>query len=155
MRISSKANYGLRALFDIAYHNLGRPTKVEAIATREDVPPRFLEQIFQDLKQAGLVGSKRGPNGGFFLVRSPESITVGDVIRAIDGPVEHSCCFATDEEVRLRCAVSSKCVTAAVWRDVADRIDQVMDGVTLADLALKGARLGVERRPDADFHYVI
>jgi Rrf2 family protein len=155
MRISSKANYALRALFDIAYHNLGRPTKVEAIAAREDVPPRFLEQIFQDLKAAGLVGSKRGPNGGYFLVRSAATITLGEVVRAVDGPIEHGCCFATDEEVRERCAVSSKCVTAAIWRDVAEQIAQVMDAVTLSDFALKGERLGISRRPDADFHYVI
>lgn len=155
MRISSKAQYALRALFDIAYHNLGRPTKVEAIATREDVPPRFLEQIFQDLKSAGLVGSKRGPHGGYFLVRNASSITLGEVVRAVDGPVEHSCCFTTDDEVRLRCAVTSKCVTAAVWRDVAEQIDAVMNSVTLADISLKGERLGVARSPDADFHYVI
>jgi Rrf2 family iron-sulfur cluster assembly transcriptional regulator len=155
MRVSSKAQYAMRALFDIAYHNLGRPTKVEAIAEREDVPPRFLEQIFQDLKEAGMVGSKRGPTGGYFLRRSPETITVGEIVRAVDGPIEASCCFATDEEVRRLCAVTSKCVTAAVWRDIAERMQAVMDSVTLADLSLRGEALGVARKPDADFHYVI
>lgn len=155
MRISSKTVYALRALFDISFHNLGRPTKVEAIAAREDVPPRFLEQLFQDLKAAGLVGSKRGPNGGYFLLRSADAITVGDVIRAIEGPVEHFCCFGTDEELRRNCALSSKCVTAAVWRDLAMAIDGVLDSVRISDLSLKGEALGVKREADVDFSYVI
>lgn len=155
MRLSSKAIYALRALFDIAYHNLGRPTKVEEIAKREDVPARFLEQIFQDLKAAGLVGSKRGPNGGYFLVRSSDTISIGQIVRAVEGPMETSCCFATDAEIRANCAVSSKCVTAAVLRDLTTEIDRVLDEVKLSDLSLKGETLGVVRSSDADFSYVI
>ncbi len=155
MRISSKAMYALRALFDIAFHNVGQPTKVDAIAKREEVPARFLEQIFQDLKEAKIVGSKRGPNGGYFLIRSPNSVTLGEVVRAVEGPLEHTCCFETDAEVKLNCSLTSKCVTAAVWRDVALRIDAVMDSVTLADLSLKGETLGVAREADANFNYVI
>jgi Rrf2 family protein len=147
--------YALRALFDISYYNLGRPTKVEAIAVREDVPPRFLEQIFQDLKAAGIVGSKRGPNGGYFLVRSADTITVGEVVRAIEGGIEHGCCFATDTEVRDKCQVSSKCVTASMWRDVAIAIDAVLDSFSLSDLSLKGDALGLKRGSDADFSWVI
>jgi Rrf2 family protein len=155
MKFSSKTIYALRALFDITFHNHGRPTKVEAIAEREQVPPRFLEQIFQDLKSAGLVGSKRGPNGGYFLLRSPESVTLLDVVRAMEGPMEHACCFATDAEVREKCAVSSKCVTAAVWRDVATSMENVLAAVTLSDLSLKGEQLGVKRNSSSDFTYVI
>lgn len=155
MRLSSKTIYALRALFDITFHNHGRPTKVECIAEREQVPPRFLEQIFQDLKSAGLVGSKRGPNGGYFLLRSPESVSLLDVVRAMEGQFEHACCFATDEEVRQKCQVSSKCVTAAVWRDVATSIDNVLASITLSELSLKGEQLGVKRDTDSDFSYVI
>lgn len=155
MRISSKATYALRALFDIAFHNVGQATKVDAIATREEVPARFLEQIFQDLKAARIVGSKRGPNGGYFLIRAPSSVTIGEVIRAVEGPMEHPCCFETDAEVKLNCKLTSKCVTAAVWRDVALQIDAVLNSVTLADLSLKGEALGVKREADATFNYVI
>lgn len=155
MRISSRATYALRALFDITFHNLGRPTKVDVIAKREEVPARFLEQIFQDLKAAKIVGSKRGPAGGYFLLRHPESVTIGDVIRAVEGPLEHPCCFATDAEIKASCAVTSKCVTAAVWRDVTQEIDRVMDGVTLSDLSLKADALGVSRGCDASFAYTI
>lgn len=155
MRISSKSIYALRALFDISFHKGGRPTKVEEIALREDVPPRFLEQLFQDLKAAGLIGSKRGPSGGYFLLRDPSSVTIGEVIRALEGPIEHFCCFGTDEELRSECSISSKCVTAAVWRDMTVEIDRVLDSVTLSDLCLKGDKLGVQRESDVDFSYVI
>jgi len=155
MRPSSKFTYALRALFDITFHNLGRPTKVDAIAEREEIPARFLEQIFQDLKDAKIIGSKRGPNGGYFLLKSPEAVTVGDVLRAVEGRIEHPCCFATDAEIVEKCAVTSRCVTAAVWRDVTLRIDGVLDSVTLADLSLKGDALGLKREAMASFHYVI
>lgn len=155
MKISSKTTYAFRALFDIAFHNAGQPTKVESIAEREDVPPRFLEQIFQDLKAARLVGSKRGPTGGYFLLRAPDAITLGDIVRAVEGPLEHFCCFGTDDELRAKCTITSKCVTAAVWRDVTQGIDQVLDSVTLSDLCLKGQALGLKREADAQFSYSI
>ena len=155
MRISSKSVYAMRALFDIAYHNGGRPTKVESIAEREEVPARFLEQIFQDLKAARLVGSKRGPAGGYFLLRTPEDIRLGDVIRAIEGPMERLCCFATDAEIKARCSLTSKCVTAAVWRDITLEIDALLDRVTLSELCQKGENLGVPREADESISYSI
>lgn len=155
MRLSSKLMYALRALFDIAFHNFGRPTKVDEIAKREEVPPRFLEQIFQDLKAAGLVGSKRGPNGGYFLLQSPDAITLGDIWRAVEGPMEHPCCFTTDEAMRADCAITSKCVTAAIWRDVVIQSEKVLDSFTLSDLSLKGESLGLKRDADAGFSYSI
>lgn len=155
MRLSSRMNYALRALFDIAFHNFGRPTKVDQISTREEIPPRFLEQIFQDLKASGLVGSKRGPNGGYFLLRSPDSITLGDIWRSVEGLMEYSCCSATDEEMRLRCDITSKCVTAAIWRDVVIQTESVLDSFTLSDISLKGESLGLKRDADAGFSYSI
>lgn len=155
MRISSRLQYALRALFDIAFHSFGKPTKVGVIAEREDVPPRFLEQIFQDLKAAQLIGSKRGPNGGYFLLRSPDSVTLGDVWRAVEGPLEHPCCFLTDAEMRTNCDISSKCVTSAMWRDVTVGLARVLDSYTLSDLTLKGEELGLERDAASGFSYVI
>ena len=86
MKLSNKTRYGVRALFDIAYHNSGRPTQARDIARRQQVPVRYLEQIFQELRRARLVEAKRGPRGGYFLGRSPESLTIGDVVRAVQGP---------------------------------------------------------------------
>ena len=87
VKLSNKGRYGVRALFDIAFHNDGRPTQIKDIAEREAIPARFLEQIFQDLKRAGLVGAKRGPRGGYHLARPAEEIRLGDVVRALEGPI--------------------------------------------------------------------
>ncbi len=86
MKLSNKGRYAVRALFDIAFYNDGKPTQVKDIAEREGIPPRFLEQIFQDLKRAGIVGSKRGPQGGYSLARRASEIRLGDVVRALEGP---------------------------------------------------------------------
>src|SRR5690349_18911363 len=86
VKLSSKGRYGVRALFDIAFHNDGRPTQIREIAERALIPARFLEQIFQDLKKAGIIASKRGPRGGYHLARPAAEISVGDVLRALDGP---------------------------------------------------------------------
>lgn len=87
MKLSNKGRYGVRAIFDIAFHNHGKATQIKDIAERQAIPPRFLEQIFQDLKRAGLVSSKRGPRGGYQLALSPAEIRIGDIIRALEGPI--------------------------------------------------------------------
>jgi Rrf2 family protein len=87
VKLSSKGRYAVRALFDIAFYNEGRPTQVKDIADRQGIPPRFLEQIFQELKRAGIVGSKRGPQGGYLLAQSADAIRLGDVVRALEGPI--------------------------------------------------------------------
>src|SRR5262245_59094258 len=96
VKLSQKGRYGVRALFDIAFHNDGRPTQIREIAARELIPMRFLEQIFQELKKAGLIGSKRGPRGGYHLARPAAEISLGDVVRALEGPV--ALVLAEDEE---------------------------------------------------------
>src|SRR5690349_15572842 len=87
VKLSNKGRYGVRALFDIAFHNDGRPTQIREISEREMIPARFLEQIFQDLKKAGIIGAKRGPRGGYHLARPAAEITLGDVFRALEGPI--------------------------------------------------------------------
>jgi Rrf2 family protein len=83
MRLSTKSRYGVRALYDIAYHSQGLPTPIKEISRRQGVTPRYLEQIFQRLKKAGIVKSVRGPKGGYYLSRQPEEVVVSDIIRAM------------------------------------------------------------------------
>ena len=87
MKLSNKGRYGVRALFDLAFHGEGASTQIKDIAERQAIPGRFLEQIFQDLRRASLVSSKRGPRGGYQLTRPAREISVGDVIRALEGPI--------------------------------------------------------------------
>jgi Rrf2 family protein len=148
VKLSNKGRYGVRALFDIAFHNDGRPTQIREIAERELIPMRFLEQIFQDLKKAGLIGSKRGPRGGYHLARPADAISLGDVIRALEGPV--AVMLADDEGRR-----SGPDATASVFRDVAASVEKCFDAVTIADVCARGASLGLRKKSRDRSSYVI
>jgi Rrf2 family protein len=149
VKLSSKGRYGVRALYDIAFHNDGKPTQIREIAEREAIPARFLEQIFQDLKRAGLIGSKRGPRGGYHLARPASEISVGDVIRALEGPVA----VLDDEEVRAGRVGPD--ATASVFRDLAAAVQRCFDQVSIADVCARGIELGAKNRARARSSYVI
>jgi Rrf2 family protein len=149
VKLSNKGRYGVRALFDIAFHNDGRPTQIREIAEREVIPARFLEQIFQDLKRAGLIGSKRGPRGGYHLARPAAEISIGDVIRALEGPVA----VLDEEEPRVRKPVPD--ATAAVFRDLAGAVERCFDEVSIADVVERGVLLGVRKKARERSSYVI
>jgi Rrf2 family protein len=146
MRLSTKTRYGVRALFDMAYHSAGGPTQAKDIARRQEIPLRYLEQIFQDLKRAGIVDSKRGPRGGYQLKSEPKQIKLGDVVRALQGPIEEM--FAPDDDratTRRRETTSSRQVTSSLWRELATQVASWFDSVSLADMVKRGADLGVPR----------
>lgn len=154
MKLSNKGRYAVRALFDIAFYNEGRPTQVKDIAERQGIPPRFLEQIFQDLKRSGIVGSKRGPQGGYNLARPASEIRLGDVVRALEGPITLG--DKSDAGTsRSRSANDSRRVTEAVFRDLSARVEACFDGVSIADVCTRAEQLGL-RRPSAQrYVYVI
>jgi Rrf2 family protein len=150
VKLSNKGRYGVRALFDIAFHNDGRPTQIKDISSRQAIPARFLEQIFQDLKRAGLVGAKRGPRGGYHLARPAYDIRIGDVVRALEGPIT----ITGREEEPKTSAVDGKDVTDAVFRELSRRIEGCFDGVTIADMCRRGDELGL-RKVRERYVYVI
>ena len=138
VKLSSKGRYGVRALFDIAFHSDGGPTQIREISERELIPARFLEQIFQDLKRAGLIGSKRGPRGGYHLARPAAEISIGDVLRALEGP---ALVVASEDDARA-CADA----TTAVFRDLAASIERCFDAISIADVCARGVELGLSRK---------
>jgi Rrf2 family protein len=97
MRLSTQSRYGVRALFDIAYNSEGLETQVKDISRRQGISPRYIEQIFQKLKRGGIVGSKRGPSGGYFLNKKAEEITVGDIIRITEGGIDPVLCIDPED----------------------------------------------------------
>lgn len=146
MRLSTKTRYGVRAVFDMAFHAGGQPTQAKDIARREEIPLRYLEQIFQDLKRAGLVESKRGPRGGYYLRQPPEAIKLGDVVRALQGPIEEIFAPEDGAERRRRSeAPSARHVTSSLWRELAGQVVAWFDGVSLEDMVKRGDELGVRR----------
>lgn len=150
MRLSSKGRYGVRALFHIAFHNHGRPTQTREIAARERIPIRFLEQIFQDLKRAKLVSAKRGPRGGYHLSRGPERITVGEVVRAVEGEIA---VVKRGGEPDLGGAEVDP--IASVFFDIAAGIERCFDEVTLSDVCDRARAMGVTSEKGFEPDYAI
>jgi Rrf2 family iron-sulfur cluster assembly transcriptional regulator len=150
VKLSNKGRYGVRALFDIAFHNDGRPTQIKDISSRQAIPARFLEQIFQDLKRAGLVGAKRGPRGGYHLARPADEIRLGDVVRALEGPIA----ITGREDGPKKAPVDGRDVTDAVFRELSRRIEGCFDGVTIEDMCRRGDELGL-RKVRERYSYVI
>jgi Rrf2 family iron-sulfur cluster assembly transcriptional regulator len=151
VKLSNKGRYGVRALFDIAFHNDGRPTQIKDISARESIPARFLEQIFQDLKRAGLVGAKRGPRGGYHLARPAREIRLGDVVRALEGPIAIT---GRDQDAKRSTPADGQDVTDAVFRELSQRIEGCFDAVTIADMCRRGDELGLRKQHDS-YSYVI
>ena len=130
MHISAKADYAVRAAIHLASVSEG-PTTTEAIATAQGIPAKFLEAIMTSLKQAGVVRSQRGPSGGFWLSRPADSITVADVIRAVDGPLAS----VRGQRPELVEYAGSAVPLKSVWLAVRSALREVVEHVTLADLA--------------------
>ncbi len=152
MKLSNKGRYAIRALFDIAYCNDGKPTQVKDIAQRQGIPPRFLEQIFQDLKRAAIVGSKRGPQGGYSLARAAAEIRLGDVVRALEGPIALG---EKEAGRKTRTPLDARRVTDTVLRDLSARIEACFDAVTLQDICGRADELGMRRPRSQRYVYVI
>jgi len=124
MNISVKGEYALQAIFDLASQPAGEPVRIAGIARRQKIPQKFLELILAGLKQAGFVESRRGAEGGYLLARSADSITVGEVLRSVDGP----------HPSRTRARRKSETPFAEMWQNVDHAISEVIDKTTFAEL---------------------
>jgi Rrf2 family iron-sulfur cluster assembly transcriptional regulator len=151
VKLSNKGRYGIRALFDIAFHSEGRATQIKDIAERQGIPARFLEQIFQDLKRAGLVTSKRGPRGGYALAGAPAEVRVGDVLRALEGPIV----LVDSSEPKDDGDVVGRAILDEAFSELADAIEACFDAITLQDLCDRGDASGSRRRAPRRYVYSI
>ncbi|HPU01615.1 MAG: Rrf2 family transcriptional regulator [Firmicutes bacterium] len=136
MKLSARVEYGVRAMAALALHDGLDPLSLKEIARSEDISYQFLEQIFADLRKAGLVESVRGARGGYLLARPPNEINIGDIVRAVEGPIAPVNCLVDDpgssrEPCRHR---GEACRARHVWEKLRDRINEVLDSVSLHDL---------------------
>jgi Rrf2 family protein len=154
MRLSTQTRYGVRAIFDIAYHSEGLETQVKDISRRQEISQRYLEQIFQKLKRAGIVGSKRGPSGGYFLSKKPENITVGEVIRVTEGGIKPVLCVNPENSTQP-CERSGECVTQIIWNEAGKRLKEYFDSITIKDLCNQAQEMGLKKHLDKRFMYYI
>ncbi|MEN6405420.1 MAG: Rrf2 family transcriptional regulator [Thermoguttaceae bacterium] len=144
MQVSQRCQYTLRALFELAKRQGGAPISVADIAQSQAIPRRFLELIFLDLRARGVVESRRGNQGGYVLAASPAKITVGDVIRAVDGSLAPVTCAGGKSE--KHCRLKNQCVFADVWQRAQRAAEEVYDNTTLQDL-IDNERAATERGP--------
>ena len=154
MKLSTQSRYGVRAIFDIAFNSDGLDTQVKDISRRQGISPRYLEQIFQKLKRGGILGSKRGPTGGYFLNKKPEEITVGEIVRITEGQLDPVRCLDA-EDTSKPCTRSGECVTQVIWNEAGKRLKEYFDSLTIRDLCNMAKEMGMKRELDQKLMYYI
>lgn len=145
MKVSTRGEYGVRAMVALAKNFGEGPMSITAVARESSVPYAYLEQLIVPLRRAGLVESKRGAQGGYVLSRPPEMMRVGEIYRVMEGPVAPMDCVSEDA-TQQTCPLIDNCETRPVWLKVRDSIVDAIDSMTLADLIRdsKGRRASEE-----------
>ena len=158
MRLSTKSRYGLRAMFDIAYNCGSGPAQIQDISRRQQISPRYLEQIFQNLKRAGLLTSKRGPQGGYALSRGAGEITVLEILKATEQDVMLVDCVGTSPKKRRgkpECQFEGYCVTQTIWAEASALLDTFFGAMTLQTLCQRANDMGIKNGIDNRVMYCI
>lgn len=132
MKLSTKGRYGLRAMIDLAQHGESEPVSIASIAARQNISESYLEQLIAKLRKAGLVTSIRGAAGGYVPSRPPEEISVGDILRALEGSLNPVDCPGFTQE--SGCEGADVCVTKYVWKRINESINRTVDEMKLSDL---------------------
>lgn len=141
MRISAKSEYAIKAVLDLAMQHHRELVPIQAIADRQRIPQRYLEQVLLALKRSGVVGSKRGSSGGYHLTRSPDRITVGDVLRAVEGA------SAPFEALTGRRPATNGHDLQELWTEISDAVSSVVDRLTFGELASRALEREDSTRP--------
>jgi len=123
-------------MFDLALNQSSGPVSLKSIADRQNLSEAYLEQLFASLRKAGLVKSIRGAQGGYVLADSPENITIGQILRTLEGTVAPVECV-DDMKEGVKCPDAENCVTRLVWEKIRDGISDVVDSITLQDMMEK------------------
>jgi Rrf2 family cysteine metabolism transcriptional repressor len=140
VRISAKGEYAIKAVLDLALHRDRDLIPIQEIAARESIPQRYLEQVLLSLKRAGILTSKRGSSGGYHLTKSPDEITIGAVLRAVEGT-------GAPFELHARPRNGRGDDLAELWHRIGDAVSQVVDQLTFGELAAQAAQRRASARP--------
>ncbi|MHC4481817.1 MAG: RrF2 family transcriptional regulator [Planctomycetota bacterium] len=132
-KISQKCEYGLRTVLELTHHQGRGPVSVSQIAAVQAIPQRFLELIVRELREAGVLTSHRGARGGYTLAADPQHLTVGQVVRLLDGPLSPMDCMACGGE--RYCALQGACAFDTIWAEAAAALAGVYDAITFEQLA--------------------
>ena len=136
MKLSTRTRYGMRAVIELAQHEEKRPLQLKAIAERQDISVKYLEQLMSMLRSSGLLRSIRGAKGGYILARPPEQINLSEIFRCLEGPVTTAECTENSDY----CERSADCVAREVWIEVEGAIQKILRSITLADLVKRAKK---------------
>jgi Rrf2 family protein len=146
MRLSRRSEYGIRALVDLVRHDDETPVALAALAERNNLPPKFLEQIMSTLKHGGIVRTTLGARGGYAMAVDPATISLGRVIRLLDGALSPLPCVSLRYYGRCSCPDEATCPLRDVMLDVRDSMLDILDRETLADVAARHGRASIDPR---------
>ncbi len=143
LKLSTKGRYGLRAIVDLAVHQQQGAVSISSIAMRQSLSEHYLEQLMSKLKKAGLICSVRGAQGGYILAKEPSEISVGDILRALEGDLVPVACAAITG-VDGSCSGEHTCVTKYVWQQINESINQTVDHIFLDKLIAESRKKQLE-----------
>lgn len=144
MKLSTKGRYGLRAVLDLAENGREEAVALSSVAERQEISISYLEQLVAKLKKAGIVNSIRGAQGGYFLAKKPEEISVGDILRALEGDLNPVDCPEIVGN-SSPCSGADLCVTKYVWMRISDSINSTVDTMMLSELLEESNKIKLER----------
>ena len=133
LKLTNRGLYGIKALYELAQNYGGIPLNIKEISKRHGLPVPFLEQVLHHLKLCGLVKSRRGVNGGYVLSRPPQKITIGDAVRALEGPIALCDCLLHDNSKKAS-ERAMNCVTSTIYKKLGQMVENAFDSITLFDL---------------------
>lgn len=130
LRLSTKGQYGVRAMYEIARGYPESPVTIKAISEKQDVSVAYLEQILNKLRKAGIIRSVKGPGGGYVLDKNPEEISIASILNELEGPVALTSCLEPGEG----CVRADSCVTQLLWKALGEQIEDFLKTITLKNL---------------------
>ncbi len=149
--LSNRAKYATRALLDLTEHCDRGPVLIQEIGDRQNIPNKFLEQILLTLKHAGFVDSRKGRGGGYFLARPPSKITLGAVVRAIDGPLAPISCVSITRFQECGCPDPNTCGLRTAWQEARNALAEVLDRTSFAEILQRQQKLQTDRTEVYDY----
>ena len=151
MKLSLRGEYALRALLVLGLNYGQAVVRIRTISLQQNVPKRFLEQILNDLKSAGIVQSRRGAAGGYRLARAPEEITLAEIVRHIEGALAPVSCVSERFYEKCSCPDESRCAIRSVMQEVRNAVVKIAERVTIAELCERSRKLQREPANSLDF----
>lgn len=142
MKLSTRGRYGLKAMYQLALQYGEGPISLNSIAEEQGLSESYLEQLFSTLRKEGLLKSVRGAQGGYMLAKDPKDITVGNILRILEGDMSPVDCVINDD---VSCEKEEDCVTKIVWMKLKDSINQVIDSISLQDMLNEQKKMDIRK----------